>query len=1479
MKSKLSLVLSWAALTIFAGQASAVAYAGKKSIKPVKEMSTAASALVQAAPATRNTKSALRAGPVFVPEKGITGEQLYVVQLEEAPLATYRGGVANLAATSPQYLSRNSGNRRAKLDVNSPAARAYTAHLQTRQAAIKVASDTAVGRELKQVHAFTRSINAISLSMTQDEALEVAKLAGVTRITRDLSHPLLTDRGPNFIGANSIWDGSALEGLGTYGEGILVGVLDTGVNGDHPSFAAVGGDGYVHTNPFGDGVYQGDCYATPDRVCNSKLVGRYNFHPSANTSEDEDGHGSHTASTAVGNVLAGVPLPDAEGNALEFSLGQMSGVAPHANLVTFRVCAPTCPGTSIISSIEVAISLGVDVLNHSIGSAAGSPWNDPKSLSFKGARAAGISMANSAGNGGTDAAGNYIDGDAGATGGAPWSSSVAASSHDRAFPSKTISFSGPAGTPGTITGRAITPGYSGPIVYAGDYPNANDPNGDPAQCLQPFPAGTFNGDEIVLCDRGAIARVAKAMNVRDGGAAGFVLCNVDGGAAFLADDPHVIPSIQISAEDCNPVRSWLASGSGHTAEIGGTGPAYGDPAAGDLMATFSSRGPYTGFDILVPTISGPGLSIFAAVNDPTQYAFLQGTSMSSPHIAGAMALLHAAHPDWTPGEVHSALITTGTTDMLEDVDPSVFLGPMRPANPLDFGGGRIQLEMASKASLVLDETDENFDAANPALGGDPRTLNMPYLYDRECLGACTFTRTLRATQNGTWTFSNQSDDGIVTTATPSSFTLAAGETQEVAFSVGVNQLEANQWVFGKAVWVHDGNTPDIAMPVVVRTAAAIFPDKLEMTADRDAGSSVSGGFRTAEINGLNARAFGLAQPDNRELEISGSVGDFTPYTDNATRVEFFTVPAGSVLMMIDTLGSTAPDVDLFVGKDINQDRAITPDEELCQSGNENSIESCELDAEQLAGGGVFWVAVINYEGSGDGIVDVTDLQVSIVSPSIDGSISAEVPNAVGGGIPFNVRVRWNFPMEVGATYIGAVELQTPGGGSLGVIPVEITRAENDVKVLASNPNPAVGEVVTYSVEISPNLTLEDRNYIVDAPIPAGMALVPGSITGGDQAITINNNVIWLVEQPSLTLIGRTYQPSINGPGVDASDPLYSASCDTGFGGYANLENFGFNPDSTIRGNNVSFTVLPNQDSSLFGEARDDGFNVTDDGFVYFNSNPGAAPGAPTDIPNPAMPNDMAAVLWTDMEIVYDAASVSGVTAAAAGSNLSAIEWDNMTRAPAGSSSDSIDFQMFIKRVVNDAAGNYEIVYAYNNIVGDWSDAVIGIENESGTAGAQWRGELSDGLMICWDYAEQPDDPTVLTFQARVLPAASGSDVTLNVYNAIDIPGATEVVESVTVSVPNSDSDNDGVDDSLDNCAYTSNPDQIDADADGYGNLCDGDFNQDGIVNSSDLGYLILKFNTNDAIADLNSDGVVNYDDVRVFKNLWMAAPGPSGQVN
>ena len=173
---------------------------------------------------------------------------------------------------------------------------------------------------------------------------------------------------------------------------------------------------------------------------------------------------------------------------------------------------------------------------------------------------------------------------------------------------------------------------------------------------------------------------------------------------------------------------------------------------GDVMASFSSRGPNRAVPIINPSVAAPGVDILAAAgaNNSVEWHFISGTSMASPHVAGSLALLDAVQPDWTPAEAQSALMTTAVTDVT-DTDGS-------PADWFDMGAGRVDLTKASKAGLLLDETEADYLAADPAEGGDPRTLNTASMADDKCLQDCSWTRTLTGTDTGVgeWTVSVES---------------------------------------------------------------------------------------------------------------------------------------------------------------------------------------------------------------------------------------------------------------------------------------------------------------------------------------------------------------------------------------------------------------------------------------------------------------------------------------------------------------------------------------------------------------------------------------------------------------------------------------------------------------------------------------------------------------------------------------------------
>ncbi len=743
--------------------------------------------------------------------------QTYIIQLDGPSLARYRGGIRDLAPTHIEL----TGAR--KLDVSSPASQAYLAFLAEKRAEFLQRAGERLGRELEVGYVYDVILNGLTLTLAPDEAAAVAALPGVVRVEPRQYRQLLTDRGPGWIGAAGAWGAAdACAPGGNCGEGMIVGIVDTGINMDHPSFADIGGDGYNHTNPRGQ--FYGWCNPShsdydPTLVCNDKLIGVYSYPNSGNDPEDEEGHGSHTASTAAGNRLNDIVL-DAPTVDLTFDI---SGVAPHANIIAYDACdLDGCPTDDLIAALQQAVTDGVDALNYSISGSGQSPWVASDEQAFLDLRNAGAFVSASAGNAGPGAAT--------VAHGSPWLTTTAASTHDRALVNAVISMTTDQGTVlADIEGRSVTAALGlSPIVYAGDYGNAL------CQLDIWTNPGLFTG-KIVVCDRGINARVEKAEVVQAAGGAGMVLANAAANGDEEIGDAYVIPGVHITYDEGVALKAWLANGdTGHMAAIAGTTKEVANNN-GDVMAAFSSRGPNNQVpDLIKPDMTAPGVDILAAVASLGQTApeieFYSGTSMSSPHMAGAGALMmQAKHPAWTVAEIQSALMTTAVWDNTVREEDGI-----TPTDPFDRGSGRVNVGNALDAGLLLNITTTEYEDADPALGGDPKTLNYPSMADAACYGSCGWTRTVRnpTGQSMTWNGVFIGRDGLVGTLTAPSFTIAAGGTQTFGVNIpDVTGLTPGQWYFGYVVYTEDtGDAPEAHFPVAVKVAGSTDRTMIEKTA-------------------------------------------------------------------------------------------------------------------------------------------------------------------------------------------------------------------------------------------------------------------------------------------------------------------------------------------------------------------------------------------------------------------------------------------------------------------------------------------------------------------------------------------------------------------------------------------------------------------------------------------------------------------------
>lgn len=948
-----------------------------------------------------------------VQSAGATEVGQYVVRLSDAPLASYRGGLPGLAATNPAALGET------RLDVDSVASRAYLTHLASAQAGVESAVETALGRDVEPEHSYRYAYNGLSLSLTEAEAARVAGLPGVADVQPAIERQLLTDAGPAWIGAPGVWSGASAS-AGTQGEGVVVGVIDTGVNHDHPSFADVGGDGYDHENP--RGTFYGLCDpVTGLPFCNDKLIGVWDF--TGTTPEDDNQHGSHTASTAAGNHVSAT----LSGPTLSIDR-EVAGVAPHANLITYKACiAAGCLSPSLVAAIDQATADGVDVINYSIGGGSSDPWADADAQAFLGARDAGVFVASSAGNSGPGAA------TVGSPADAPWLTSVAASTHDRAFVNAVTGMTGGATTPpADLPGSSFTSGY-GPatVVHAADH-------GD-ALCGAPFPPGTFDG-EIVVCRRGVNPRVEKGSNVRTGGAGGMILVNTEADGESTVADAHVLPAVQLGWAAAQQLEAWvLDGGEGHTASIAGTTVDQRDEN-GDVMAGFSSRGPNPSVaGVLKPDISAPGVDVLAAVHttDPTagpEFGVLSGTSMSSPHLAGAAALLRALHPDWTPGQVQSALMTTALDSTMRKEDGST------PADAFDMGAGRVDLSVAGRAGLLLDEDRTAFDAADPAAGGDPSRLNLPSLASGDCAGTCTWVRTVTSAlgTTATWDVAATAPSGLTVSVKPKRVTLAPGESADITVTADATRAAAGSWVFGALrLSERKGQAPAVHLPMAVLPGGAPVPVSVESTGT--SGSTTVTLTAPTAIRDLTASVNGLQQGLAESRRLAQDPTPLDPYDGLGGTFHVTTEAAeGARLLAAEIASTTASDLDLFVGLDANGDGAPQESEEVCRSASETALEACRLTDPRA---GTYWVMVQNWL-TGQ-VLDDVELVVASVPGTDAGNLTVTGPGRVAEGGTYRATLAWDEPaMAPGTTWFGLAELapdRRSPTGSAGSLLVRIDR--------------------------------------------------------------------------------------------------------------------------------------------------------------------------------------------------------------------------------------------------------------------------------------------------------------------------------------------------------------------------------------------------------------------------------------------------------
>lgn len=756
----------------------------------------------------------------------------YIIVYREDPLSSYKGNLKGFPA--PERLKSGAG----RLAVHGARARDYVRYLEGAQASHEAKIRTLIGRSPKVERRMQHALNASIAEMSASEAQRVRKLPEVAFVEEYREYLQETDTGPALIGAPALWNATPSR---FRGEGIVIGIIDSGINFGSPSFAAQDESGYNHVNPLGAGVHLGTCAggAVDAGRCNDKLIGGYDFVCAApgNTCGvagireepgfgDTNGHGSHTASTAAGNTRTAL---------FKGTSVRISGVAPRANIIAYDVCYTNtttgqglCPNTSSVAAVNQAIADGVvDVINFSIGGGA-SPWSEAVSLAFLNATDAGIYVATSAGNSGPVANSmGHLE---------PWTGSTAAAQHGRGDFAFLLQVTGPGAVPTPLRTVVLNEGSGGAALVAA-LP-ATTPlristgiNGADDGCAA-YAAGSFTG-AIAVVRRGTCSFAIKANNAAAAGAIAIIIANNAAGALTPSMPGAPIPGFAMTQADGNAVRDFaLANGNAATGGIGY--PPAALPNTADVLGAFSSRGPAGSLDLVKPDVTAPGVRVLAVVAGTTLTGsenavdLLNGTSMASPHHAGAAGLLRQAKPTWTVPEIKSALMMTAEQEVFKE-------DSVTPADAFAMGAGRVQVDRALRAGLVMNETRANFLAADPANAGDVSALNLPSMGKAKCPDSCTFTRVFRnvLTTRQSWTAKVQ---GLTALVSPSLFTLNPGESKVVKVTISSGSLPRNgSWNFGKLViTAQGGNTtqPILRLPIAVSVPPPVIvlnPDDIAIS--------------------------------------------------------------------------------------------------------------------------------------------------------------------------------------------------------------------------------------------------------------------------------------------------------------------------------------------------------------------------------------------------------------------------------------------------------------------------------------------------------------------------------------------------------------------------------------------------------------------------------------------------------------------------
>jgi uncharacterized protein (TIGR03437 family) len=610
-----------------------------------------------------------------------------------------------------QQLPPRMRSRGGRVDFQRAAIQADLRNLERQVQLSQEPLKAAIEREgVEVVGAVRHVLNAIFIRATREQVSRIERLGGVDRVVRNSRFKLLLNRAAEIVRAPEAWD--ALGGIDAAGAGLRIGIIDSGIDPQHPALVDASltiPAGFPKGRP-------GDLAFTTNKIIVARsYVNLLNSDNPARSRPDDFSPRDHVGhGTAVATIAAG--------RRVDAPAATLSGVAPKAFLGNYKIFGS--PGindfsdtAAVVAGIDDAVTDGMDIISISFGAVAQFPFDeqgnacsdnpdvlcDPAALAAQQAAELGVVVVASAGNSGGFGEQSFPAYSSISTpASAPAVIAVGATINARQFVQR-VQFEG-------FNVLAIS--GTGPKLQSPLNREAADAArlGDAFGC-QPFPEGSLDG-RIAVIQRGDCDYEFKVAYAAEAGAAAVIVTNIEDEEepfVMLGLETTDIPAYMIGNSDGNTLYGRLGGAARVFVTLDPTPVAR--EFGFDQIAPFSSRGPSPG-GFIKPDLVAPGTFIYAGAQrfdpngdtyDPSGYASVDGTSFSAPIVAGAAALVLQRHPEFSVAEVKSALVNTAGPEITEDgemarvnsvgaglLDISAALDPIATATPATVSFGSVE---------------------------------------------------------------------------------------------------------------------------------------------------------------------------------------------------------------------------------------------------------------------------------------------------------------------------------------------------------------------------------------------------------------------------------------------------------------------------------------------------------------------------------------------------------------------------------------------------------------------------------------------------------------------------------------------------------------------------------------------------------------------------------------------------------------------